>query len=162
MTETYLALGSNMGDRSKHINDAISRLADHPRLSLVRQSGHFLSKAQYNTSLDDFVNAAALFRTDLTPEELLTVIQQTESDMGRVHRPGKRYEPRPIDIDIIFYGSVVLNSETLIIPHPEYGKRKFVLYPLRQIALNYSVPGKNISLDDVILHCPDVSEITEL
>ncbi|WP_322796056.1 2-amino-4-hydroxy-6-hydroxymethyldihydropteridine diphosphokinase, partial [Tepidiforma sp.] len=78
-----------------------------------------------------FLNAAVLAETDLPPHDLLALLKRIEHDLGR--RPGRRWGPRPIDLDILFYGDLRLDAEDLTIPHPRIAERAFVLAPLAEV-----------------------------
>jgi 2-amino-4-hydroxy-6-hydroxymethyldihydropteridine diphosphokinase len=126
MTTVYLGLGSNVGNPRQHIEKAISLLS--PVLSDIKQAPFYLSKAVGYTDQPDFLNTAISGQTELAPEELLAFIKKTEQEIGRVER--FHQGPREIDIDIIFYGDLVLKSPELTIPHPAFRDRDFVLQPL--------------------------------
>ena len=162
MTECYLSFGSNMGNRVQNIMEGIHFLNSDKKMKLLRYSSLFISKAMYNPALNDFINAAACYECTLNPNELLYLIQKTEKSFGRIPKTGSQYTKRPLDIDIIFYHQENFQRPELTIPHPEFSKRKFVLYPLQQIALNYSVPGESRTLEEIVQQCPDTTEIREV
>lgn len=160
MTDCYLAFGSNMGEREKNIRSAVEALNNDRGLNLIQLSSLYHSDAMYDSELCDFVNAAAHFSCEHSPEELLKIIQLIENKLGRRRSSSRRYENRPIDIDIIFYGQLTLNTPKLTIPHPHFTKRKFVLVPLQEITLNYKVPGNSgMTIEDLLLICPDKTEV---
>jgi 2-amino-4-hydroxy-6-hydroxymethyldihydropteridine diphosphokinase len=126
MTEVYLALGSNIGDSVSHIASAIDLLSK--KLSHVKQAPLYRSKAVGYTDQPDFINTAISAETDLSPYDLLDMIKNLEKQLGRIER--FRWGPREIDIDIIFYGDQVIESDKLNIPHVKFRERSFVLQPL--------------------------------
>ena len=126
MTEVYLALGSNVGDSRQYIGSAIGLLGNV--LADIKQAPLYTSRAVGYTDQADFINTAVGGYTDLSPEELLKAVNNIEQLLGRVER--FRWGPREIDIDIIFYGDTVLETERLTIPHPACRDRDFVLQPL--------------------------------
>jgi 2-amino-4-hydroxy-6-hydroxymethyldihydropteridine diphosphokinase len=91
------------------------------------------------TDQPDFLNAAVLVRTTLTPLELLAVCKQVEQDLGR--RAGPRHGPRPIDIDVLLFGEEILDSPLLRLPHPEVLARRFVVVPLLELEPELELPG---------------------
>jgi 2-amino-4-hydroxy-6-hydroxymethyldihydropteridine diphosphokinase len=129
MTEVYLAIGANVGDRQANIDEAVRLLGD--KISGLRIAPIIETKAVGYTNQPDFLNTAAVGQTDLGPDELLKFIKGIEQRVGRTKT--FRWGPREIDIDIIFYGNQTYKSEHLTIPHPEYSNRDFVLKPLMEL-----------------------------
>jgi 2-amino-4-hydroxy-6-hydroxymethyldihydropteridine diphosphokinase len=136
MTEkhiAYLGLGSNMGDKEKHLRKAIleiQRLAG----DVVRQSAFYVSKPWGFQSENDFVNAVVACRTSLTPRRLLHITQQIEREMGRTEKSvDGHYHDRIIDIDILLYDDLHIDYPDLKIPHPLMQQRDFVMIPLAEV-----------------------------
>ena len=133
MTRAYLALGANIGDRRANLLMALRWLAPHCRVVAV--SSLYESKAMVlegAAPAPDYLNAACAIETDLSPEDLLAHVKHIEHAIGR--RPGARWAPRVIDIDILLYGDVAIATESLTIPHAGLPQRDFVLAPLAEIA----------------------------
>jgi len=128
----YVGLGSNLESPSRQIDQAIQSLKSLPQIHFITASRHYQSKPVGPQDQPDFINAVVKLETSLTPQELLAACQKIEIQQGRV-RTQKR-GPRTIDLDILLYGDHVINTEDLIVPHPEMMHRDFVLKPLRQIA----------------------------
>lgn len=126
----YLSIGSNLGARSQLINKTIELLKQNGAIESV--SKKYESKAVGFESENDFLNIMIKYRTNLEPESLLVFTQSIEKEIGRV-KTTDHYEDRFIDIDIIFFDQIVLESDQLKIPHPRYRTRNFVLEPLRDI-----------------------------
>lgn len=126
MVTVYLALGSNVGNSAQYIVKAIELLG--PFLHDIKQAPTYATRAVGYTDQANYLNTAISGQTTLSPQELLDVINTIEQQVGRIKR--FRWGPREIDIDIIFYGDQVLESETLVIPHPSFRERDFVLQPL--------------------------------
>ena len=139
-TEVYLGLGSNLGDRHTQLLTAIELLVQRVG-RLVGCSSFFETEPWGFVSEHQFLNAVALFRTTLTPHELLAVTQAIEHQMGRVHQQAGVYEDRPIDIDILLYGDETVNTPDLHIPHPRMQERDFVMQPLEELRRNMSQPS---------------------
>ena len=126
----YLSLGSNIGDREEHLRDAIARL--EMKWRIVSVSSIYETEPVEFTDQAWFLNCAVALETKETPEQLIAAILQIEQQMGRQRIQNKG--PRVIDIDILLFGDVVLDSAQLTIPHPAMHERRFVLQPLAEIA----------------------------
>jgi GTP cyclohydrolase-4 len=126
----YLGLGSNVGDRQGHLAEALQSLRAHVRIERI--SPVYETDPVHVTDQPRFLNVAVKGATTLEPADLLAAVKRIESRMGR--QPGERYGPRPIDIDILFYGDRVVRTEALQVPHPRVADRGFVLVPLHDIA----------------------------
>lgn len=136
-TDVVIALGSNMGDKREYLERAIS-LMDEKAGTVQKRSRILETKAFGITEQDDFLNMAVLLRTSLKPYELLDVLHEIENELGRVRKV--HWGPRTIDLDIIFYGNLILNDQDLTIPHPDYSNRDFVLKPLMDIVPDFTDP----------------------
>jgi 2-amino-4-hydroxy-6-hydroxymethyldihydropteridine diphosphokinase len=138
----YLGLGSNMGDRKENLDKAIGYLSQRVRVAEV--SSVYDTEPVGNPEQPRFLNMVCQAKTMLKPKDLLVLAKGIERKMGRM--PGKPNSPRPIDIDILFYGDEVIDMPELVIPHPRLTQRAFVLVPLAEIAptLVHPVHGKNI------------------
>ena len=131
MSIAYIALGSNLGDKEKNLRRALLLLTQQG-VEAVRVSS-FLSTEPYGvTDQPQFLNAVACVRTSLAPLALLDVLLATELAMGRVRL--RHWGERNIDLDLLLYEDVVLNTPRLRLPHPDMQNRDFVLLPLAEIA----------------------------
>ncbi|MDI3519787.1 MAG: 2-amino-4-hydroxy-6-hydroxymethyldihydropteridine diphosphokinase [Caldanaerobacter sp.] len=146
MTEVYLSLGSNLGDREKYLKEAVKRLKSNKNIVLKKLSPIYETKPVGYLEQDNFLNAAILIETDLTPYELLDVTTSIEAELKR--KRTIKWGPRTIDIDILLYDGLILNDEKLTIPHPHMWERAFVLIPLRDI--NPSLSKNGLSIDELI------------
>lgn len=125
-----VAVGANLGDAVATVQQALRDLGTLPQSQQVRVSSLYRS-APYEAQGPDFINAVALLSTHLAPLALLHALQDLEQQSGR-ERPYKN-APRTLDLDLIFYGDVVLASAELTLPHPRWHERAFVLHPLAEI-----------------------------
>lgn len=132
-----LGLGSNLGNRLANLQDALRRLEPDVRITAV--SSLYESGAVGPAGQPPYLNAAAAAMTALDPHELLRRIKRVEWDLGR--RPGPRWGPRPVDIDILSIDDVMLDDPDLTIPHPRIAERPFVLAPLAEIAPDLLLTG---------------------
>lgn len=130
MTTAYLAIGSNLGDRLGNLRRAVAMLA--PEVTLVAASPLYETAPAYVVDQPRFVNGALRVETGLAPRALLKKLKDIEQAVGR--RPGLRYGPRIVDLDILFHGDAVSAEPELEIPHPRLAERLFVLRPLADIA----------------------------
>lgn len=135
-TVVYLSLGSNVGDREKHLRDAITRLRSEGRVISV--SSFYETEPVDFTAQAWFLNCAVALETERPPEVLMAAILRIEREMGRRRTQDKG--PRIIDIDILLYGDLIMNSEDLTIPHVAMHARRFVLQPLAEIASDAKHP----------------------
>jgi 2-amino-4-hydroxy-6-hydroxymethyldihydropteridine diphosphokinase len=140
--QIYLGLGSNMGDRRYNLESALVALASKIKVQVV--SSLYDTTPVGNILQPRFLNLVCEAHSSLTPTDLLTFIKQIEKNMGRI--PGPVNNPRPLDIDILFYGNQVIAAPALIIPHPRLTERAFVLVPFAEIAPDFVHPvvGKTI------------------
>ena len=149
--QVYLGLGSNLGDKEENLRKAIT-LINEQIGTVVRQSAFFYSEPWGFESENQFVNAAILVETTLTPHQLLKATQRIERQLGKTtahaterpsdinHQPSALYHDRPIDIDILIFDDLHIDEPQLKIPHPLMQMRDFVLIPLREIGFTYADP----------------------
>ena len=127
-----LSLGSNLGNKPDNIQKAIESIQLNVG-HIIKKSSVFESEPWGFDSINQFLNCCCIIETKYSPVKLLDQLKKIENEMGRSNNK-KGYNDRIIDIDIIFYGSEVIQTDNLIIPHPHFHKRNFVLNPLSEIS----------------------------
>ena len=130
-TRAFVGLGANLGDRRAAIEAALSRIAAHPGIELVRRTALIETPPWGVEDQPPFLNAVAELRTTLEPPELLEALKRMERDLGRT--PTRRWGPREIDLDILLFGDRVIDTPSLVVPHPHLGERPFVLAQLVEL-----------------------------
>ncbi|MBC8162349.1 MAG: 2-amino-4-hydroxy-6-hydroxymethyldihydropteridine diphosphokinase [Roseiflexaceae bacterium] len=151
----YIGLGSNVGDRIKALRAAITRLSRE--LVIVKISELYVAAPLGYVRDDAFINCVLHAQTQIAPLELLSVLQRIEIELGR--QPGVQYGPRPIDLDILFYDNLLVDSPLLKIPHPDLPKRAFVLLPLAEIAPNLVHPVLYYTAKQLLQDADDVRSV---
>lgn len=138
----YIGLGTNLGDRMENL--AAARHALSPQVILLEASPIYETKPWGYSNQPDFLNQVVKAQTELEPLDLLAFLKQWEARLGRT--PSFKYGPRLVDIDILFFDDLILETPALTIPHPEIPKRAFVLAPLTDIApdMIHPIYGKSI------------------
>lgn len=129
----YVALGANLGEPLKALQDAIEALDQTEKVSVMRCS-RFYKTAPIDSSGPDYVNAVVQVKTDLTPEGLLERLQIIENEFGRIRPLGVHNAPRTLDLDLLLYAEQTRHTPRLTLPHPRMHLRAFVLQPLNDIA----------------------------
>lgn len=139
MMKCAIALGSNQGNSLNILESSLNTLAQIPGIQLQATSSWYQTKAIGTPQPQpDYLNGCALLAVRQTPEELLTILQATEIQFGRVGKG--TLQPRTLDLDLLLYEDLVLNTPDLIIPHPRMNERAFVLVPLAEIAPDWIEP----------------------
>lgn len=133
MSDAYIALGANLGDRQANLRAALHALAGKTRLVAVSALYETDAMTPDGSAQPQYLNAACHIETGLDPHALLHLLQAIERDLGRPE-DHERWAPRPIDLDILLYDDLVLDSPELVLPHPRMAERAFVLVPLRDVA----------------------------
>ena len=158
MSQVYLLLGSNLGNRPYFLSKAI--------LSINKYIGTVQKRSQvYETEPwgfehpTMFLNMVILVKTQLEPYQVLDHMLSIESEIGRQRDESNGYEARSIDIDILFYDSMILKDTKLTIPHPKLHERKFTLVPLSEIAPNLNHPVLQKTIRQLLAECNDKNNV---
>lgn len=129
----YLGLGSNLGDSVQTIKDAIMDIGSMSECRMVVASGLYRSKPWGGVEQPDYINGVVGILTRLEAPMLLQSLLSIESSHGRV-RPGQRFGPRTLDLDLLLFSHQIFDEDNLVVPHPRMHLRNFVIYPLADIA----------------------------
>ncbi|GAB4192976.1 MAG: hypothetical protein Tsb0015_15550 [Simkaniaceae bacterium] len=127
----YLGLGSNLGDSKQLLLSACEKIRKVPTVEHIKASSIYLTTPVSDIPQPDYCNMALSFYAKLPPLELFSALQQIERDLGK--KPKEKNQPRKIDIDMLYYGHMTLQTKELILPHPEILHRLFVLKPLQEL-----------------------------
>jgi 2-amino-4-hydroxy-6-hydroxymethyldihydropteridine diphosphokinase len=159
MRSVFLALGSNLGQREEYLRSGIRGLAARG-IDIVRAASVYSTEPQEVLDQPWFLNTALEGRTDLGPDELLRICLEVESESHRIRDTTKG--PRTLDIDIIFYGTEIIQKPGLVIPHPSFASRRFVLAPLAEIAPDFVDPVSGKTVGELLETCPDHSSVARI
>ena len=152
MSKVFVGVGSNLGDREFLIRKAVESMRDLPRTLVVRVSSLYDTDPVGEVDQPAFLNAAVWLETTLEPRELLWQLLLIEKRMGRVR--SQRWGPRPIDLDLLFYGEESVDEPDLTIPHPEAHRRAFVLLPLLELDPDFVHPATGETIRKMIKRLP--------
>ncbi|MFD2513461.1 2-amino-4-hydroxy-6-hydroxymethyldihydropteridine diphosphokinase [Pontibacter locisalis] len=159
MPKVYLLLGGNLGDRTTYLQQARESVA--ARVGGITDTSKIYETAAWGkTDQPNFLNQVLEVETDLSPDKVLQNINLIEHDLGRIRQ--EHWGSRVIDIDILFYGDLVLQTQRLTIPHPQLHLRRFTLLPLAEIAPGIEHPLLNKRVIQLLKECPDTLEVKEL
>ncbi|MCW6074598.1 2-amino-4-hydroxy-6-hydroxymethyldihydropteridine diphosphokinase [Clostridium sporogenes] len=137
MHTVYVAFGSNIGEKENYIKRALEKIEER-EIKIIKVSPIYETEPYGVLDQDSFLNGVVRIETNLTPEDLIEVLLDIEKQLDRVRE--RRWGPRTIDLDIIFYDDLIINKNNLIIPHKDMENREFVLKPLCDIDKNFIHP----------------------
>jgi 2-amino-4-hydroxy-6-hydroxymethyldihydropteridine diphosphokinase len=155
MNRTYILLGTNLGDKMANLLKAVELIKNH--CLLTKQSSIFETAAWGNTNQDNFYNQVIEVNTELSATDLLQILLQIETQMGRVRN--QKWEARIIDLDILYFNHEIIDTENLKVPHPYLHVRRFTLAPLVQIAPEFLHPVFNKTNTALLENCSDNSDV---
>jgi dihydroneopterin aldolase/2-amino-4-hydroxy-6-hydroxymethyldihydropteridine diphosphokinase len=155
MIPVFVALGSNVEPRLKYLTSAVDEMQLAGKIGKIAP---LYSSSGYGVEDQaDFLNSACILGTNLLPLDLLKTLKDIELKLGRKKR--SRWGPREIDLDIIFYNNEVIEEEGLIIPHPDYKNRRFVLGPISEMEPDFNPPRENKNVKQLLDSCRDDTHI---
>ena len=154
-SKVYLSVGTNLGNRENNISNCIDYLE---KISEIKNISKIYETVPYKVQIeqDNFLNLALEINFFESAENLLIEINKIEKKLGRI-RSSIRNEPREIDIDIIFFGNQIINKKDLVVPHPRFRERLFVLEPLNDIAPNFLDPITNKTINQLLINAQNSS-----
>lgn len=156
MARVYLGLGSNLGDRTQALVRACRTLHQHAAITVQAVSSLYHTAPVGMTEQGWFLNAVAEIHTSLSPHDLLAVTQATEQHLGRM--PTMRWGPRVIDVDLLLYDAMTIQTPRLTIPHASLCERRFALVPLLELAPDAQLPS-GMYWRDVLATLPDSHDV---
>ncbi|WP_339606393.1 2-amino-4-hydroxy-6-hydroxymethyldihydropteridine diphosphokinase [uncultured Roseivirga sp.] len=152
MSDIYLLLGTNLGDREKNLQIAKEQLTAH-QLTIKKESSIYETAAWGVENQPSFLNQVVTVDSDKNPERVLIIINIIEGLMGRIRN--LKWAQRLIDIDILYYGNSVIDKPKLKVPHPEIQNRRFTLAPLVELAPNFKHPISGKTQLEMLEECQD-------
>lgn len=157
-SKVILLLGGNLGNTKNFLTQAIQQLSAIFGQPILASSLYKSEPWGFEAS-QNFINQVIEFHTDMSPDEILNYTQKIEKTLGRQQKNGTQYESRPIDIDILFYDDLCLETEQLTIPHPLLHHRRFTLLPLTDHWAEFIHPVLNKSINELTDECTDQSPV---
>ena len=155
-----LSLGTNMGHKLENLLTCIEAI--HHTIGTIIQVSKVYETPAWGFEGEAFYNCVVIIHTHKSAPKILSQILKLEKELGRIRSHTGNYESRKIDIDIISFNDEIIETESLKIPHIHLHNRKFVLFPLRDVAPKWNHPKLNKSVSELIISCEDTSEITEI
>lgn len=162
MAHIYILLGGNLGDVKETFNQAKKQMTEKIG-PIVGQSSLYQSEAWGFESDNHFLNQVVELESPLSAQEILNVLLAIETSLGRIRNPKHEgYASRPIDLDILYVHQLVIKEQQLQVPHPAIAERRFTLLPLAELAPHFVHPVNNKTQSQLLLDCPDQSEVKKL
>jgi len=158
MNVAFLCLGGNIGNREFTLKKAVEKI-NHEIGKVISQSNYYETEAWGVENQDKYLNQCICIETLLTSRQVLKKSLEIELSLGRKRNHKETYEPRTIDIDMLFYNSDFIQTKELTIPHPRLQLRKFVLIPLNEIAPTFLHPTLNKTIQTLLMECDDSCEV---
>ena len=160
MSRLFLGIGSNLGDRLAFLRAGCERLRNTDALCVLRVSPLYETDPIGKTDQGAFLNGVIECLSECDPRNLMSILREIERSVGRVARG--RWEPRELDIDILYYGDLVISSSIVSIPHPEIPHRRFVLQPLCDLAPGFPDPLRGTRIMDLLMACRGTEQVKRI
>ncbi len=154
--EVFIALGTNLGDRSENLRKAIREIELNVGV-MIKQSSLYETKAWGKTNQPDFYNQVILINSNKTPEQCLYILSGIEQKMGR--KRDEKWGARIIDLDLLYINAFIIETNKFTLPHPAIAQRRFVLIPLVEIAPDFIHPLLKKNQRQLLTECPDILEV---
>ena len=155
-----IGIGSNTGDKLNHLQMAVDAI--HTQIGSIDQLSPLYETAAMGFEGDDFINGGLKVTTQLDASQVLVKLLAIEDHLGRIRHEDGQYHSRTIDLDLLFYGTLISKSEHLELPHPRLHERQFVLQPLRDLVPDFEHPVLKLSISKLLENCEDDSLLTPL
>jgi 2-amino-4-hydroxy-6-hydroxymethyldihydropteridine diphosphokinase len=160
----FIGIGSNLGDRAAHYREAIRRLAALPDTRVIRQSSIYETEPVGDVK-GPFLNGVVEVETEMPADALMRRLLAIERVMGRRKTTRKssarrKYQPRVIDLDLLFFNKEVVETRSLVLPHPRLHERRFVLAPMAELAPALIHPKLNVSISDLLANLKSPHRVT--
>ena len=158
--QVYISFGSNKGNRLNHIIKSLKEL--EVKVGRIMRVSNLYKTKSWGFESRDFYNGCVILKTNFSPDVVLKKILSIEDSLGRVRSESSEYSSREIDLDLLFFDNLIINSEDLIIPHPHISKRNFVLIPMRDISSDFIHPKINKSIKNLLVISKDNSDVKKI
>ena len=159
MEISYILTGGNIGDRQRNLSRAAILLESRAG-RILHRSSYYETAAWGIEAQPDFLNQVLEIETTMSPEALLDNLLEIEREMGRIR--GEKFGPRTIDLDILFYGDMIIRTDELEIPHPRMAERRFVLEPLFELIRDRKHPVTGQTIREMLLACTDPLDVRRI
>ncbi len=159
MAKVFIGIGSNLSSPIDQVKLALMKLGKNPLLEDVKSSPLYTSAPVGGENQPDYCNAVVEFKTSLEPEALLNELQRMEDEQGR--KRATKWGPRTLDLDILLYDDLTIETERLTIPHPKMLERGFVLKPLHDLLPNCYLPDGQY-INELLKQCADIEYVKKI
>ena len=157
LNSVYISLGSNQGDRLKHLQNAVDAI--FKKIGKIQLIAKVYNTPALGFEGPDFLNTCLVVNTELSAQEVLDYLLQIETQLGRERLKSGGFESRIIDLDILLFNSDVIHTKDLMVPHPQMPNRRFVLQPLYEIGPKQMHPTLNKPISELLDICEDKSQL---
>jgi 2-amino-4-hydroxy-6-hydroxymethyldihydropteridine diphosphokinase len=158
-TIAFIAIGSNLDNPIHQVTTAINTLAKHQEIEIIKQSSLYITKPYGYLNQDDFINAVIKIKTSLNPHQLFQLLQNIETQQNR--KKIIQWGPRTIDLDILVYGNLEMQTADLTIPHHDLENRHFVIMPWHEIDSDWVLPN-NKTICDVLEQLKSANKLNDI